>query len=421
MLYKQTVLLTGITFLGLTGYVLRLQQLYFMAALVAFVAIGSYIICLMSVRGIALQRGPTRKIYEGDESDVRLTLTSAARLPKAFLTIEDALPQWLEPVRQRAAPAAQEQTDEPARPRFIVPVLLRGQPIDLSYRLRGLKRGAFTLGPLAVSATDALGAFQVSRRLDQRQEVIVYPSPVRVSPEAFAGVRSFGGEETEQLSAAGAGLEFYGIRDYRPGDALRRIHWPSTARLGHFAVVEFEESFGADMVIVLDLLRGTEAGSGRDTSLEAAIKAAASLAAYTVANAASVVVAAQDGQRRHFAVARRQEELPTVLEALARMRADGDTSLSQVMAGVGEQVTGALAVVLTGAPDEAVAAAAESWIRRQAQVVAVLFDAASWGERNAADVYAISRRMEAAGARVEIFRRGDDIRLLLRRAVTDVA
>jgi len=417
MLYKQTVLLTGITFLGLTGYILRLEQLYFMGALLAFVAIGSYIICLLSVRGIEVLRGPTRKIHEGDESDVRLTLSTGARLPKAFLTIEDTLPAWLEPVSQPPPAGAQE---EAASPRFMVPALLRGRPVELSYRVRGLKRGVFALGPVTISATDALGAFQVSRRLDQAQEVLVYPSPVRVSPEPLAGVRSFGGEETEQLSAAGAGLEFYGIRDYRPGDALRRIHWPSTARLGHFAVVEFEESFGADMVIVVDLLRGTEAGSGKDTSLEAAIKAAASLAAFTVANGASVVIAGQDAARRYRATARRQEELPTVLEALARMGADGDTPLSQVMPEVAEQVTGALAVLLTAAPNEAAVAAAESWIRRQAQVVAVLFDGASWGNVAAVDIYGPAKRFEAAGARVEVFRRGDDLRNLLRRAVTSV-
>jgi uncharacterized protein (DUF58 family) len=417
MLYKQTVLLTGITFLGLTGYILRLQQLYFMAALLAFVAIGSYLVCLASVRGIEILRGPTRKIYEGDDCDVRLTLRTNARLPKAFLTVEDALPEWLEPASQSPAGAP----GEPVAPRFIVPALIRGRPIELSYRVRGLKRGVFPLGPVTISATDALGAFRVTQRVDQTQEVLVYPSPVRVSPEPLAGVLSFGGEETEQLSAAGAGLEFYGIRDYRSGDALRRIHWPSTARLGRFEVVEFEESFGADMVIVIDLLRGTEAGSGRDTSLEAAIKAAASLAAFTLANGASVSVAGQDAQRTYLATAQREEELLTVLEALARMNADGGAPLSRVMAGMAERATGALAVVLTAAPDEAAAAATELWIRRQAQVVVVLFDGASWGQASAADVYGTARRFEAAGARVEIFRRGDDIQNLLRRTVSDVS
>jgi uncharacterized protein (DUF58 family) len=404
MLYKQTVLLTGITFLGLTGYVLRLEQLYFMAALFAFVGIGSYILCALSVRGLEVERGPTRKIYEGERCDIKLTLINTSRLPKVFLGVAESLPQWLEPLEEA---------------RFIVPLLLPKRSIELTYRVRGTKRGAYLLEAVAVSSTDLLGAFRVERRAPAAQEIVVYPSPTRVSPEPLAGVRAFGGAETEQLAASQAGLEFYGIRDYRPGDALRRIHWPSTARLGDFAVVEFEESFGADLVIAIDLRRGTEFGSGRDTSLEMAIKAAASLAAFAVESGANVVIAGQDARRRYLTSARRYEELPAVFEALARMEADGDTPLPEVMAGLDEAAAGAWAVVLTAAPDESLAAATEVWLRRQAQVVAVLFDGTSWGAERPPDVYSMSRRIEAAGVRVEIFRRGDELRHLTARAVSD--
>jgi len=406
MLYKQTVLLTGITFLGLTGYILRLEQLYFMALLLAFAALGSYAICVLSVRGLELQRGPARKFYQGERTDLSFTLTNASRLPKVFLSVEDTLPEWLEPVGE---------------PRFIVPMLMPRRSIELSCRVRGVKRGAFVLGPVKVSATDLLGAFRIERRLEAPQEIIVYPSPARVAPEPLAGVRSFGGVETEQLSAAGAGLEFYGIRDYRPGDALRRIHWPSTARLGHFEVVEFEESFGADLMIAIDLRRGTEFGSGKDTSLEMAIKAAASLAAFAANSGASVAVVAQDARRRYLASARRPEELPLVLEELARMEGDGEKPLSEVMAGGEEAAAGAWAVLLTAAPDAGLAAATAAWAKRQAQVVAVLFDAASWGAQAAEDIYALSRRLEAAGAQVEIFRRGDRLEGLLGRTVSHAA
>lgn len=404
MLYKQTVLLTGVTFLGLTGYILRLEQLYFMAALFAFVGIGAYVLCVLSVHGLRVERGPTRKIYEGERCDLTLTLVNTSRLPKVFLGIEDTLPVWLEPVGE---------------PRFIVPVLLPKRSLELTYRVRAGKRGAFLLPAVTVSATDLLGAFQIEQRLAAPQEIIVYPSPTRVAPEPLAGMRSFGGAETEQIAASQAGLEFYGIRDYRPGDALRRIHWPSTARLGHFAVVEFEESFGADLVIAIDLRSGTEFGSGKDTSLELAIKAAASLAAFAVESGAGVVVAGQDARRRHLASARRYEELPTVLEALARMEADGDVPLSEVMAALDESAAGSWAVVLTAAPDESLAAGTQVWLRRQAQVVAMLFDGASWSAEGAPDVYSMARRIEAAGVRVEVFRRGDELQQLTTRTVGD--
>ncbi|UCH35187.1 MAG: DUF58 domain-containing protein [Armatimonadota bacterium] len=420
MLYKQTVLLTGVTFLGLTGYTLRLEQLYFMAALLAFLALGSYVVCALSVRGIDVRRGPARKIYEDQQSELRMTLTNTSRLPKLFLAIEDVLPRWLEPVGGAAPDPGRNPTHRPpAEVRFVVPMLLPGRSVELRYRVRGEKRGAFLLGPIAVSATDALGAFVVSRPVQAPQEIIVYPSPARVSPEAVAGVRSFGEADTEQLSAAGAGLEFYGIRDYRPGDALRRIHWPSTARLGDFAVVEFEESFGADMVIALDLRAGTEYGTGKDTTLEAAIRAAASLAAHAVDNGASATVIGHDARARHLASAPRPEELPTVLEVLARMQADGDTPLAAAIARVSDLVTGAAGILLTSALDETVAAAAESWLRRRAQVVVILFDAASWGADGAGDVYAFGNRLRAAGARVEVIRRGDDLQYMLGRAASD--
>ena len=406
MLYKQTVLLSSVTFLGLTAYIMRLEQLYLMAALLAFVGVGSYAICVFSLRGLEVRRGPTRKASEGEWFDLSLTLTNRSRTPKVFIGLEETLPRWLE---------ADGET------RFAVPMLLPGRSVELSLRVRGAKRGAYALGPLAVSATDLLGAFSVERRLEAPQEVIIYPLPARVAPEPLAGLRSFGGVETEQLSAAGTGLEFYGIRDYRPGDALRRIHWPSTARLGHFAVVEFEETFGADVVIVVDLRRGSEFGSGKETTLETAIKAAASLAAFAVENGAAAVVVGQDAQRRYLASARRAEELAAVLEALARMTADGEKPLSEVMRGADELVAGKWAVVLTAAPEEAVTAAVEAWVQRQAQVVAALLDAASWEAESGVNVYDARRGLASAGARVEIFRRGDEVEQFLGRAVSDAA
>jgi uncharacterized protein (DUF58 family) len=39
---------------------------------------------------------------------------------------------------------------------------------------------------------------------------------------------------------AGSGTEMFGVREYRPGDPLRRIHWRSSARHGELIVREFE-------------------------------------------------------------------------------------------------------------------------------------------------------------------------------------
>ena len=46
--------------------------------------------------------------------------------------------------------------------------------------------------------------------------------------------------------------EYHGLRDYRPGDSPRWIHWRTTARLGQPMVKEFEQQHDQDLAVLLD-------------------------------------------------------------------------------------------------------------------------------------------------------------------------
>ena len=50
----------------------------------------------------------------------------------------------------------------------------------------------------------------------------------------------------------GAGNELFGLREYRPGDSLRRIHWPSSARRGEIVVREYEPPGKTTLALLLD-------------------------------------------------------------------------------------------------------------------------------------------------------------------------
>jgi uncharacterized protein (DUF58 family) len=47
-------------------------------------------------------------------------------------------------------------------------------------------------------------------------------------------------EASVSAPRAGSGMELFGVREYRAGDPLRRIHWRSSARLGELVVREYE-------------------------------------------------------------------------------------------------------------------------------------------------------------------------------------
>lgn len=74
----------------------------------------------------------------------------------------------------------------------------------------------------------------------------------------------------------GAGIEFAGIRDYRPGDRLRDLNWRVTSRTGALHVNERAALRATDLIIMIDAF--SEVGAPGDTSLDLAVRGAAGLA-----------------------------------------------------------------------------------------------------------------------------------------------
>src|SRR5207247_8775923 len=70
-----------------------------------------------------------------------------------------------------------------------------------------------------------------------------------------------------------------GIRGYQPGDAMNRIHWPSSVRHRKLHVKEFELDKTADLWLYLDLEERWHSGDGEDSSEERCVTVAASVVA----------------------------------------------------------------------------------------------------------------------------------------------
>jgi uncharacterized protein (DUF58 family) len=135
--------------------------------------------------------------------------------------------------------------------------------------------GAFTIGPLLVRARDTLGFRSWESEAGEPHALRVYPGEqtlrslvVPLETQVFAG---------NQVSRArGEGIEFADLREWQPGDRLRRVNWRATALRGALWVNEQHLERNTDVVLFLDTF-GEVRVEGRSTN-DRAVRAAATLA-----------------------------------------------------------------------------------------------------------------------------------------------
>src|SRR5690606_22341242 len=113
------------------------------------------------------------------------------------------------------------------------------------------------LDDLRVQLPDPFGVFQRNRKVPSPAATLtVLPRRYRIPPVELPGTArlQIGGDATS--NAIGQTGEFVGLRDYRPGDPLRQIHWRSWARTGRPIVKEIEDTFYPRYGLVLDTFPG---------------------------------------------------------------------------------------------------------------------------------------------------------------------
>jgi len=113
------------------------------------------------------------------------------------------------------------------------------------------KRGVYELGPTRVVAGDPFGLFYREMLIPGHDKIMVLPyyEPITsfLTPAGYLP----GGKalRTRSLEVTPYAV---GVRQYLPGDPLRRIDWKSSARLDRLMVKEFEQDPESNVWIILD-------------------------------------------------------------------------------------------------------------------------------------------------------------------------
>lgn len=175
-------------------------------------------------------------------------------------------PRWLELVRRSRGADVEEAA---------LPDVPPGRSIELAVSITPLRRGVLRFERCRLLRSDPLGLINASISVDLPGELVVLPRCHAVPPLTLPGTRRLQPGGVALSHNVGDSQEFIQLRDYRPGDPLRHIHWPSFAKAGRPVVKEYQDEYFTRYALVLD----TFADIAAEEAFEAAVSVAASFVA----------------------------------------------------------------------------------------------------------------------------------------------
>jgi len=210
------------------------------------------------------------------------------------------------------------------------------EEVTYSYILHCPKRGKYELGPTTIKIKDRFSYFEISREAYPSQTVYVCPTMEdvrRLEMMERRGMDLLSG--VHQTKIKGIGTEFFGLREYIPGDEYRRIDWKATARLLRPIVREYETERQISIMILLDTSLSMGGGPEGQTKLEYAIRASVLIAHLALKRGDRVgILLYSDHVRRCITPKGGRKHFYNILRALAEAQPEGQTSLREAVSHI---------------------------------------------------------------------------------------
>ncbi len=280
------------------------------------------------------------------------SLSVERRIHLAWAKVGDSVPEQLKVTNRGGVPAiwleVLDESDTLLRPlRLVTDVpphaTRRRNPVHLFKR-----RGLYTLGPTRLRTGDPFGIYSLTMNDRHSSTILVTPpqlslSHIRISPEGW------GGDRKRRRGALVRAISDAGVRDYLPGDSLRRIHWPASAHQDSLVVRRLEAAAQQDWWIFVDLEAAAQSGHGSESTLELSVVLAASLAMRGLREHRRVGLALAGPDLVWLEPRADQTHRWRILRALA-MAAAGHRSLRELLS-VGRPFQDASLIVITPTTD----------------------------------------------------------------------
>ena len=169
---------------------------------------------------------------------------------------------------------------------FVIPAIAPGGEHEELFAVPTQRRAVIVAGPAASVRGDQLGLLRREVRWTDPVELFVHPVTARLKPSAAGLVRDLEGEVTRTIT--NNDISFHALRAYEPGDALRNVHWRTSARTGQLMVRQYEETRRSQLLLVQPTRADHYAS---DAEFELAVSVLASLGVQVIRDATRLAVA----------------------------------------------------------------------------------------------------------------------------------
>jgi uncharacterized protein (DUF58 family) len=199
-----------------------------------------------------------------------------------------------------------------------VSIRLQGRETrTLELRVRAARWGGYVIGDVILRGQDTFGLFRYDLTLPRDKQLRVFPREEYLrSLLRPRETQPYVGEEVSRRR--GDGIEYADIRPFSFGDMVTRINWRATARRGELWVNDRHPERNTDIVLFLDSF--TEARRGEASTLDLALRAAATLARGYIAKRDRVGLIGFGGALRWLLPGTGEAQLYRICEALLDTR-----------------------------------------------------------------------------------------------------
>ena len=381
-----------------------LDLLGYLSYLLLFVGVAMWIQARLTLDGLSITRTLSQSYaHLGDTFELVYDLRNSSSFGKLWLEISEES-NWPEPLPGR--------------------VLSIGGGKQRKWKVlaKAIRRGRYKVGPIVLRSGDPFGLFPREVRVATESLLLVYPRVVPLPHWQLPGSVLEGGVLTGQRSLQSTSMVM-GIREYRAGDAMNRIHWPSSVRHRTLQVKEFELDKTADLWIYLDLERHWHRGDGEDSTEERAVTVGASIVAKALREHRNVGLITSGVRAEVFQPDRGTKQFGKLMQYLAEVRVAGSRTLAETLVETLPRLRrGSACILITPSMDRA-------WVRpastlREAAIAtqAVLVGAPTQGDgRERARRDQMFGELAIAGVTATYLAPGASIADLFRDAVGAVA